>query len=99
MGSVIHFFLRKIQNLATDLLVSLIISPMCLWFVRKMLHATVHNHPLVYMRGVHYNHLSAIVDFIYHGEVEITNDNLEAFLEVSKELGVEAIQTSNYCDE
>jgi len=57
-------------------------------FFRKLLQKTPHNHPMVYMRGVHYTHLATIVDFIYHGEVEVVKNDLETFLEIAEELSL-----------
>ena len=39
-----------------------------------------HAHPLVYMRGLKSDDLSAVLDFLYFGEVSIYQDNLDSFL-------------------
>ena len=38
------------------------------------------------MRGVHYTHLTTIVDLIYHGKVEVVKNDLCAFLEIAEDL-------------
>merc|ERR1719369_1128338 len=43
------------------------------------------------MRGVHYTHLSNIVDFIYHGQAEVVKDDLETFLKIGQELGIKGM--------
>ena len=45
-----------------------------------------HQHPLIYMKGTHFKLLSSIVDFIYHGEANIFQNNLEEFLAFAEEL-------------
>ena len=44
-------------------------------FFRDVLSSLSHSHPLVYMKGVKYQDLSNIIDFLYHGEVEVSNEN------------------------
>ena len=38
------------------------------------------------MRGVKSEEMSAIMDFLYHGEASVFQDNLETFLAVAEEL-------------
>ena len=38
------------------------------------------------MRGVKFDELSAIVDFLYRGEANVVQDNLESFLAIAEEL-------------
>ena len=40
-------------------------------FFSKVLKQHQHPHPLLYMRGITASQLSAVVDFIYYGEVNI----------------------------
>ena len=58
---------------------------------RDLLKNNPHAHPLIYMRGINYTDLAAIVDFIYHGETEIMKENLESFLEIAGELNVKGM--------
>ena len=37
-------------------------------FFTEMLRSNKHSHPLIYMSGVKTKDISALVDFIYHGE-------------------------------
>ena len=41
---------------------------------------------MIYMKGLKEKDLVAIVDFIYHGETNIYQDNLDEFLELAEEL-------------
>ena len=60
-------------------------------FFRDMLSNQSHSHPLVYMRGLKHEDLSNIIDFIYHGEAEVRNEDLEIFLSIAGELGVKGM--------
>ena len=50
-------------------------------------------HPFIYMRGVKSEDLVAIVDFLYYGEAELDEDNLDAFLALAEELKVTGLTT------
>ena len=43
------------------------------------------SYPLLYMRGIKKSDLVSIVDFIYLGEVNIAQEDLDRFLKVAKE--------------
>ena len=53
---------------------------------QKILGGNKHPHPLKYLRGVKSDSLLAIVDFLYQGEANIFQDNLDSFLTVAEEL-------------
>ena len=53
---------------------------------QKLLTGNKHIHPLIYMRGVTFHDLLAIVDFLYHGEANIFQENLDSFLAFAEEL-------------
>ena len=61
-------------------------------FFRQILKKRKHPHPLIYLRGVKGKDLVSILDFIYHGEVNISNDNLEEFLQIAEELQIKGLQ-------
>ena len=50
-------------------------------------------HPFIYMRGMKSEDLVAIVDFLYFGEAELEEDNLDAFLALAEELKVTGLTT------
>ena len=45
-----------------------------------------HPHPLIYMRRVEFTNLLAILDFLYRGEANIFQDDLDSFLAIAEEL-------------
>ena len=60
-------------------------------FFQNLLRRSKHTHPLIYMRGVKSDDLLAIVDFIYHGETNIEQENLDAFLIIAEELKLKGL--------
>ena len=53
-----------------------------------------HPHPLVYMRGVRKSELLAILDFIYCGEANVDQENLDAFLALAEEMQLKGLTGS-----
>ena len=62
-------------------------------FFRDMLQRHPHPHPLVYMKGVDCKHLWSVVNFMYRGEVNISEADLASFMVVAEDLQV--ISNSN----
>ena len=50
-----------------------------------------HSHPMIYMRGLKGKDLEAIVDFIYHGEANIFQEDLNDFLALAEELQIKGL--------
>ena len=46
-----------------------VILSACSPFFRQILNRTHHHHPLLYLKGVRFDDLSAVLNFMYHGEV------------------------------
>ena len=55
-------------------------------FFQKLLGRNKHSHPLVFMRGMKIDDLIAIVDFLYCGEANIAQENLDSFLAFAEDL-------------
>ena len=47
-----------------------------------------HTQPVIYMRGIKSWHLHSLLNFIFQGEVEVKEEDLEAFLQVETELKI-----------
>ena len=60
-------------------------------FFKELLKKHKHPHPLVYMRGLRSEDLMAIMDFLYFGEVNICQDNLDPFLALAEELKLKGL--------
>ena len=54
-------------------------------FFQKLLTQNKHPHPLIYMRGIKSDDLLAIVDFLYSGEANVYQENLDSFLAIAEE--------------
>jgi len=63
----------------------------CSSFFRDILKKNKHPHPLVYLKGVKYSHIVALLNFIYQGEVNVAQDDLSSFLAVAEELKVKGL--------
>ena len=53
---------------------------------QRLLGRNKHPHPLIFMRGMRFEHLLAIVDFLYRGEASVFQDDLDSFLAIAEEL-------------
>ena len=68
-------------------------------FFLNMLTRNRHAHPLIYMRGVKSEDLEAIFDFLYYGEANIYQDNLNTFLNIAEGLQLKGLNIEKGCDE
>ena len=62
---------------------------------KNLLKINQHAHPLIYMRGMKSEDLTAILDFMYHGETNINQENLDSFLAIGEELKVHGLAGNN----
>ena len=60
-------------------------------FFQKLLQNTKHPNPLIYMRGVKFEDLLAIIDFLYCGETNVFQENLDSFLSIAEELQLKGL--------
>ena len=60
-------------------------------FFQKLLGRNKHPHPLIYMRGMKSEDLLAIVDFLYRGEANVFQENLDSFLAIAEELQLKGL--------
>ena len=61
-------------------------------FFQKLLGRNKHPHPLIYMRGMKSDDLLAIVDFLYRGEANVFQENLDSFLAIAEELQLKGLK-------
>jgi len=61
-------------------------------FFLNILKRNKHPHPLIYMRGVRPDNLMAMVDFFYHGEANVYQENLDSFLVLAEELQLKGLR-------
>ena len=60
-------------------------------FFQNLLSRNKHAHPLIYMRSVKSEDLVALIDFLYFGEANIYQENLDTFLNIAEELKLKGI--------
>ena len=60
-------------------------------FFQKLLGRNKHTHPLIFMRGVKFEDLLAIVDYLYCGEADVFQENLDSFLAIAEELQLKGL--------
>ena len=68
-------------------------------FFQKLLRQNKHPHPLIYMRGIKSENLSAIVDFLYYGEANVFQENLDSFLAIAEELQLRGLMGRSDTDQ
>ena len=67
----------------------------CSPFFRTVLKQNPHQHPLLYLKGVEFNDLQSVLNFMYHGEVNVAQEELNSFLAVAEDLQVKGLTQSN----
>ena len=60
--------------------------------LREQPEIKANPHPYIYMKGVAHNNLESILDFIYHGEVFISQKDLKPFLALAEELKIKGLE-------
>ena len=68
-----------------------VILSACSPFFRAVLRKNPHSHPLLYLKGVKYKDMQAVLNFMYHGEVNVAQEDLNSFLSVAEELQVKGL--------
>jgi len=72
-----------------------VILSACSPFFRTVLRRNRHEHPLLYLKGVKYVDLVAVLNFMYHGEVNVAQEELNSFLAVAEDLKVKGLTQNN----
>ena len=68
-----------------------VILAACSPFFSGILKKNKHSHPMIYMRGLKAKDLVAMVDFIYHGEANVYQEDLPGFLALAEELKLKGL--------
>ena len=72
-----------------------VILSACSPFFRNILKRNRHEHPLLYMKDISLTNLSCVLNFMYHGEVNVAQEDLNSFLAVAEELKVKGLTQKN----
>ena len=68
-------------------------------FFRNTLFGNNHAHPFIYMRGIKAKDLECLVGFIYNGETNMYEEDLNDFLVIAEELNLKGLCDSTRSDE
>ena len=60
-------------------------------FFQNLLRKNKHSHPIVYLKGMKSEELVAMLDFLYYGEANVYQDNLDAFLAIAEEFQLKGL--------
>ena len=55
-------------------------------FFEKLLQKSKHPHPLIYLRGFHSKDFTHILYFLYFGEANVYQEDLDSFLAIAEEI-------------
>ena len=60
-------------------------------FFKNILKKTSHSNPLIYLHGFSSKYLQLMMDYIYEGETQIFQTDIDTFLEAGKKLKIEGL--------
>lgn len=68
-----------------------VILSACSPFFKQVLRRNKHEHPLLFLKGVRFVDLVSVLNFMYHGEVNVAQEELNSFLSVAEDLKVKGL--------
>ena len=60
-------------------------------FFRKILQKNKHPHPLIYLKGFQSKDFVSILDFLYSGEANVYQEDLDSFLAIAEEIQLKGL--------
>ena len=60
-------------------------------FFEKILQKSKHLHPLIYLRGFQSKDFASILDFLYSGEANVYQEDLDSFLAIAEEFKLKGL--------
>ena len=65
-------------------------------FFEKILQKSKHPHPLIYLKGFQSKDFVSIMDFLYFGEANVFQEDLDSFLAIAEDIQLKGLtgQTS-----
>ena len=61
---------------------------------KEILRAMTEKNPLIFLRGISYHEMEAVLDFMYNGQTKVQHTDLDAFLAAAEDLKVKGLTTS-----
>ena len=65
-----------------------IVLSACSSFFKPILQNNTHSHPLIFLSGIDSTNLLFIMEYIYEGEVQLFQEQLDSFLEAAQKLQI-----------
>merc|ERR1712061_560860 len=75
----------------TDLQAHKMVLSACSPYFKALLEENPAKHPIIILKDVPFQHLTAILEFMYAGEVNVAQDQLPAFLKTAERLKVKGL--------
>ncbi|KAG7211274.1 hypothetical protein KM043_010580 [Ampulex compressa] len=72
-----------------------LILSVCSTYFRELFKGNSCKHPIVILKDVNYRDLSAMLHFMYQGEVNIKQEDIASFLKVAETLQIKGLTTEN----
>ena len=63
----------------------------CSPFFLDLFRSVSHPHPLIYLRGVKHNELELLLNFMYNGEIEVAQGELDSLLATAEDLEIKGL--------
>ena len=60
-------------------------------FFKKMFKKSKHPHPLTYLRGFQSKDFASLIDFIYFGEANVYQEDLDSFLVIAEDIQLKGL--------
>ena len=60
-------------------------------FFEKILHNSKYSNPLIYLRGFQSKDFVSILDFLYFGEANVYQEDLDSFLAIAEEIQLKGL--------
>ena len=62
-------------------------------FFKNILRKSPSKHPMIFLSGINSQELSYVMDYVYQGEVQVYQEQLDNFLECASKLNVNGLNT------
>ena len=68
-------------------------------FLLDLLKKNKHSNTLIYMKGIKSENMEAMVDFLYKGEANLSQENLDGFLALAEEMRLKGLRSKEESNE
>ena len=71
----------------------------CSDYFKSILRQSKHSHPILCLEGISSSELNNVLDYIYNGEIQLHETDLDGFLRISQRLKLEGLageENSNF---